>query len=202
MNVKYIPPPNFGHVEDDLYRCGQPSALNFPFLAKLKLHTIIYLAPESPTQQFLNFIKDQDINLVHLGGYKGSLAQMNNNNNSFADDQQDDGESAASSTPVQHQPHHAHDNDNEQDAHLYNASTHQGKKQNAAAVQRQKQQQVSQQQSAFYSSQYNTMGLVSEELVIEALNIILDPSKYPMAVMCNLGRHRTGTCRSSIQIQL
>ena len=43
-----IPPPNFGMVEDNLYRSGQPSELNFPFLEKLKLRTVVWLAPEDP----------------------------------------------------------------------------------------------------------------------------------------------------------
>ena len=41
-----IPPQNFGIVEVDLYRSGQPSELNFPFLEKLRLRTIIQLQPE------------------------------------------------------------------------------------------------------------------------------------------------------------
>ncbi|EOD11462.1 hypothetical protein EMIHUDRAFT_76826 [Emiliania huxleyi CCMP1516] len=34
---------------------------------------------------------------------------------------------------------------------------------------------------------------VSEEVVVEGLRRVLDPSSYPLLVMCNLGRHRTGT---------
>ena len=34
---------------------------------------------------------------------------------------------------------------------------------------------------------------VSEETVLEGLHVLLDPSAYPLLVMCNLGRHRTGT---------
>ena len=34
---------------------------------------------------------------------------------------------------------------------------------------------------------------VSEQLVLDALKILLNPDCYPLAVMCNLGRHRTGT---------
>ncbi len=33
---------------------------------------------------------------------------------------------------------------------------------------------------------------ISEETVLAALEIILDPSSYPLAVMCSQGRHRTG----------
>lgn len=43
-----IPPPNFGMVEESLYRSGQPDQLNFPFLEKLGLKSVIWLAPEEP----------------------------------------------------------------------------------------------------------------------------------------------------------
>jgi hypothetical protein len=34
---------------------------------------------------------------------------------------------------------------------------------------------------------------VSEEVVLLALALIMDPASYPLAIMCHLGRHRTGT---------
>ena len=34
---------------------------------------------------------------------------------------------------------------------------------------------------------------LSEEIVLAALELILDRRNYPVMVMCNLGRHRTGT---------
>ncbi|KXS18342.1 protein-tyrosine phosphatase [Gonapodya prolifera JEL478] len=113
MSQHFIPPlvRNFGMVEEDLYRSGQPNELNFPFLERLGLKTIIYLAPEDPNQTFLNFVDDQDIQMHHLG--------------------------TTTST--------------------------------------------------------NAWDPISEEVVLEALDIILDPKNYPVMVMCNLGRHRTGT---------
>eukprot|EP00124_Ichthyophonus_hoferi_P001043 Ihof_evm5s47 gene=Ihof_evmTU5s47 len=111
MSQNYIPPLNFGMVEEDVYRCGQPSELNFPFMEKLDIKKIIFLAPEDPSSELLNFVDDQDIALVHLG--------QNNPTNAW--------------TPI------------------------------------------------------------SEEAVLEAVQIILDPKSYPLMVMCNLGRHRTGT---------
>ncbi|ORX57253.1 putative tyrosine phosphatase family protein [Piromyces finnis] len=106
----FIPPLNFGLVEEDLYRSGQPNELNFPYLERLGLKTVVFLAPEEPNQKFLNFIDDQEIQLYHLGSTSTS----------------------------------AWDN-------------------------------------------------ISEEIVLEALDLILNPENYPLIVMCNLGRHRTGT---------
>ena len=41
---KYIPPPLFGIVEQDIYRSSVPSDLSLPFLARLHLRTILYLS--------------------------------------------------------------------------------------------------------------------------------------------------------------
>ncbi|KAI8339042.1 putative tyrosine phosphatase family protein [Chlamydoabsidia padenii] len=107
----FIPPVNFGMIEEDLYRSGQPNELNFPFLEKLALKNIAWLAPEEPNQRFLDFIDDQEIQLHHLG----------------------------------------------------------------------------------VVSSVNAWDPITEEAVLEALELILNPRNYPMMIMCNLGRHRTGT---------
>jgi protein tyrosine/serine phosphatase len=31
-----------------------------------------------------------------------------------------------------------------------------------------------------------------QDTVVSALKLILDPKNYPLSVMCNLGRHRSG----------
>lgn len=98
-------------IEEDLYRSGQPNELNFPFLEKLGLKTVVWLAPEEPNQRFLDFVDDQDIHLYHLG----------------------------------------------------------------------------------VVSSMNAWDPITEEVVLEASELILTPKNYPMIVMCNLGRHRTGT---------
>lgn len=109
MSLYFIPPPNFGLVEENLFRSGQPTELNFPFLETLALKTVLYLAPEEPSRRLLEFIDDQDINLCHLG---------------------DGG--------VNFEP-------------------------------------------------------ISEQTVLESLDVILHHRNYPLIIMCNQGRHRTGT---------
>eukprot|EP00824_Muranothrix_gubernata_P014457 TRINITY_DN30033_c0_g1_i1.p1 TRINITY_DN30033_c0_g1~~TRINITY_DN30033_c0_g1_i1.p1 ORF type:complete len:493 (+),score=56.00 TRINITY_DN30033_c0_g1_i1:52-1479(+) len=111
MGSHYCPPINYGMVEDDLHRSGQPNQLNFPFLERLGLNTVIYLAADEPTQPFLNFCDDQEINFIHLG----------------------------------------------------------------------------------MDGPRNPWKPISEETVLAALEIILNPQNHPLHVMCNLGRHRTGT---------
>lgn len=46
---------NFGTVEEDLYRAGQPNELNFPFMEKLNLKKVIWLAPEEPVRELYVF---------------------------------------------------------------------------------------------------------------------------------------------------
>lgn len=41
--IQYVPPLNFSLVEDGIYRSGFPMPINYPFLERLKLKTIIYL---------------------------------------------------------------------------------------------------------------------------------------------------------------
>ena len=41
--IQYVPPLNFSFVEDRIYRSGFPMPINYPFLARLELKTIIYL---------------------------------------------------------------------------------------------------------------------------------------------------------------
>jgi hypothetical protein len=42
-------------------------------------------------------------------------------------------------------------------------------------------------------AQHNAWDPMSEDVVVSALGIILDTDNYPLMIMCNLGRHRTGT---------
>lgn len=60
---RIVPPLNFCPVERYLYRSGQPSNVNFPFLLNLKLKTIIWLANEEPQDALLEFCDDHNIQL-------------------------------------------------------------------------------------------------------------------------------------------
>lgn len=42
----FFPPVSFGLVEEGLYRSALPTEINYPFLERLGLKTIIYLYPE------------------------------------------------------------------------------------------------------------------------------------------------------------
>eukprot|EP00729_Bicosta_minor_P002456 gene2456-7772_t len=114
MTQHYVPPTNFGLVEEDLYRSGQPNEVNFPFLEKLKLRAVVYISPEDPSESFKEFVADHKIEFHHVGQeVRPSLAGSGSS--------------------------------------------------------------------------------VSEEMVLSALAVVLDRSKYPLLIACNLGRHHTGT---------
>lgn len=108
-----IPPTNFGIVEEDLFRSGMPNELNFAFLERLQLKTIIYLASDEVSEKLEDFIDDQNIQLMQL----------------VPDDEE---------TPTPWKP-------------------------------------------------------MSEEVVLSAMELLLEVNNYPICVMCSLGRHRTGT---------
>lgn len=42
--AKYIPPRNFNMVTENIYRCITPTDLNYPFLERLNLKSIVYLS--------------------------------------------------------------------------------------------------------------------------------------------------------------
>ncbi|CAO1621916.1 unnamed protein product [Parajaminaea phylloscopi] len=106
-----VPPNNFGMVEEDLYRSGAPDGINLPFLAKLHLKSLIWLAPEEPGKELMAFCQSHDISLYHLGQHHSTSAW---------------------------EP-------------------------------------------------------ITESVVLQALHLLVQPTTYPAIVMCNQGRHRTGT---------
>lgn len=62
----YVPPINFGIVEKGVYRSGQPCVLNFPFLERLDIKTMILLKNLPDMHNLKVFAKEQDIQLIHL----------------------------------------------------------------------------------------------------------------------------------------
>ncbi|KAL1405477.1 tyrosine-protein phosphatase required for protection against superoxide stress (By similarity) [Vanrija albida] len=64
--AKIVPPMNFGSVEDGFYRSAQPTELNFTFLEKLDLRTVIWVGAEEPSDIFQSFLESQGITLHNL----------------------------------------------------------------------------------------------------------------------------------------
>lgn len=66
--LKVVPPLNFCPVERHLYRSGQPTPINHSFLKQLNIRNIVWLASEDPTDDFLEFADNNDINVHYIGG--------------------------------------------------------------------------------------------------------------------------------------
>ncbi|EIW69994.1 tyrosine phosphatase [Tremella mesenterica] len=64
--AKIVPPLNFGLVEDGFYRSAQPTELNFSFLEKLNLKTVIWVGSEEPTEILRSFLDAGDVELHDL----------------------------------------------------------------------------------------------------------------------------------------
>ena len=66
LSSPHVPPANYAHVADGLHRSGFPNELNFLFLERLKVKTIVFLRGEVPDRFFLDWVNDQGIDLVVL----------------------------------------------------------------------------------------------------------------------------------------
>jgi len=145
-------------IEEDLYRSGQPNELNFPFLEKLGLKTVVWLAPEEPNQRlYVEIVTPLDL---QLQPWLRQLSPLTS---------QDYYSFRRSLVP----PLFSMDFVDDQDIHLYHLGV---------------------------VSSMNAWDPITEEVVLEASELILTPKNYPMIVMCNLGRHRTGNQRTKVVV--
>jgi hypothetical protein len=61
------PPAYFEIVEHRVYRSNKCDASSFPFLATLQLNTVVYLSYDELSRELVDFFKEKDINVIHLG---------------------------------------------------------------------------------------------------------------------------------------
>ncbi|KAK9240643.1 tyrosine phosphatase family-domain-containing protein [Lipomyces kononenkoae] len=61
-----VPPLNFAMVTSGIYRSGHPLPINFPFLEKLKLKTIIYLGEHDLRQVNVDWATKNNIKIFHF----------------------------------------------------------------------------------------------------------------------------------------
>ncbi|KAJ6262755.1 Tyrosine-protein phosphatase [Drechslerella dactyloides] len=69
-----IPPLSFALVSTGVYRSGCPMPLNFPFLAKLHLKSIIYIADQDLPVDLQHFTAENDIQVFHFRMHHGKGA--------------------------------------------------------------------------------------------------------------------------------
>jgi tyrosine-protein phosphatase OCA1 len=78
-----IVPPNFGMVEENIYRCSAPSPNHFPFLETLHLRTVVLLT-DTHDEIFLRWMGESNIRaatpldapdgVVGVSNHRGSMA--------------------------------------------------------------------------------------------------------------------------------
>lgn len=61
------PPENFAPVVNNIYRSSFPQEINFPFVKRLKLKSILCLIPEEYPENHIKFLEEQGIKLFQLG---------------------------------------------------------------------------------------------------------------------------------------
>jgi hypothetical protein len=55
---------NFSMIHNGLYRSGFPVDVNFPFISRLRLHTILNLASEEYSRDTVEFLNRNNISCV------------------------------------------------------------------------------------------------------------------------------------------
>lgn len=63
----YNPPLYFEIVEHEVYRSNKCDSSSFPYLATLYLNTVVYLSYDDLSRELLDFFKEKDISVIHLG---------------------------------------------------------------------------------------------------------------------------------------
>ncbi|KAF9579578.1 hypothetical protein BGW38_004112, partial [Lunasporangiospora selenospora] len=162
------PPEQFGIVESGLYRSDTLHPSNFPFIRSLNLKTAILLTPELPSRAMSNFFEENNIRLIDLalGSWKNNANSGNNTNSGTGDASGQETTSGASgSQQVQQQPQYHHHNLNPVTTPSIPAAS-------------------------FQTSWWKPL---SEELIKDGLEMILDANNYPIIVMDTSGIHEIGT---------
>jgi tyrosine-protein phosphatase SIW14 len=71
MSRPVIPPLNYGRVAKGVLRSGYPNYKNFPFLATLKLKSVVYLSQVPLLPEYERFLSEHGISLFTVKGHDG-----------------------------------------------------------------------------------------------------------------------------------
>ncbi|KAG0088984.1 hypothetical protein BGZ93_010085 [Podila epicladia] len=159
------PPEQFGIVEPGLYRSDTLHPSHFPFIRSLGIKTAILLTPELPSRAMSNFFEENNIRLIDLalGSWKNS-SSSNNNNSSAATDGQGQGASSGGGGSG-------------------GGEGTSGSNTASSLV-------PSIPAAPFQTSWWKPL---SEELIKDGLEMVLDAKNYPVIVMDTSGIHEIGT---------
>ncbi|KAF9338996.1 tyrosine phosphatase family-domain-containing protein [Linnemannia elongata] len=157
------PPEQFGIVEPGLYRSDTLHPSHFPFIRSLNLKTAILLTPELPSRAMSNFFEENQIRLIDLA--LGSWKNNPNNSNSGGNNADGSGTGQGGAGG--------------------DTSTSGGGGVNTFTL-----TTPSIPAAPFQTSWWKPL---SEELIKEGLEMILDVNNYPIMVMDTSGIHEIGT---------
>ncbi|KAF9336507.1 hypothetical protein BG006_008426 [Podila minutissima] len=160
------PPEQFGIVEPGLYRSDTLHPSHFPFIRSLGIKTAILLTPELPSRAMSNFFEENNIRLIDLalGSWKNNSSSNSNNNNSSATDGQGQGASSGGGGS--------------------------GAGEGASGSNTASSLIPSIPAAPFQTSWWKPL---SEELIKDGLEMVLDAKNYPIIVMDTSGIHEIGT---------
>jgi len=159
---------------DSVCGTGEPNKHNFPFIEKLQLKKIIYLAPDKPSR--ILYVRTTHIHThththtyiyIHMYAHTCGVGLF---------------ELLISYWQNTCAIQHTHERTHIQQTPL---STHHS--QNFVDDQEIEFQHLGIEQTK------TPWKPISEDVVLATLRAILDPASYPLQIMCHLGRHRTGT---------
>ncbi|KAF9293621.1 hypothetical protein BGZ88_005121 [Linnemannia elongata] len=157
------PPEQFGIVEPGLYRSDTLHPSHFPFIRSLNLKTAILLTPELPSRAMSNFFEENQIRLIDLA--LGSWKNNPNNSNSGGNNADGSGTGQGGAGG--------------------DTSASGGGGVNTFTL-----TTPSIPAAPFQTSWWKPL---SEELIKEGLEMILDVNNYPIMVMDTSGIHEIGT---------
>ncbi|KAF9304438.1 hypothetical protein BGZ74_001520 [Mortierella antarctica] len=160
------PPEQFGIVEPGLYRSDTLHPSHFPFIRSLGIKTAILLTPELPSRAMSNFFEENNIRLIDLalGSWKNNSSSNSNNNNSSATDGQGQGAPTGGGGS--------------------------GAGEGASGSNTASSLIPSIPAAPFQTSWWKPL---SEELIKDGLEMVLDAKNYPIIVMDTSGIHEIGT---------
>ncbi|KAK6503969.1 hypothetical protein TWF506_002186 [Arthrobotrys conoides] len=170
-----IPPLSFALVSTGVYRSGCPMPLNFPFLSKLHLKSIIYLADQDLPTDLQRFVTENNIQVFHF-----RVQQVRGDNNPT----DDNAEEAFLGNGVDTAPDIAKEDGNTASSRRGSAISRRG---SAAAMIFEEERGRKDKKDKEKEKVENDP--VSMQL---ALELLLDNRNFPVLIHSNKGKHRSG----------
>ncbi|EWC45273.1 hypothetical protein DRE_06000 [Drechslerella stenobrocha 248] len=157
-----IPPLSFALVSPGVYRSGCPMPLNFPFLARLRLKSIIYLADQDLPADLQQFTAENGVHVFHFRVHHARDAEDTDATSTANDDTLGDSGYENLTAPA------SPDGKGEDERKKKKKKKKEDKQNNLRVVEN------------------------DAESVTQALELLLDSRNFPVLIHSNKGKHRSG----------